>query len=97
MLKTFHILHDFSDTSVTRIVGHLVSELRPKGYEFLCASAFDSDTSVRVWLDGLGAQTVELQKSSSVVSAIREYVIAHNVELVHSHTPRTSILTALAL
>jgi glycosyltransferase involved in cell wall biosynthesis len=96
MPKILHVMHDFHDNSMTRIVTQIVQHLSPKGYEFHTGAVTDSPQR-REELREQGATTVEFFQHKSVPDAIRAYVQEHKIDLVHSHSPRTAIHTSFAL
>ena len=96
MPRILHVMHDFHDNSMTRIVMQIVQHLSPNGSEFHTGAVTDSP-QLKDELRESGAQLVEFFHHKSVPEAIRAYVQQHDIDLVHSHSPRTAIHTFFAL
>ena len=96
-IPILHVIHGFSDNSMTRIVCRLVEYLTPQGFD-LHVGAVTREEPMQEEVHRLGGVTVEFAGTGAPVQQrLREYVAAHHIRLVHSHTPRTAILTVLAL
>ncbi len=96
MPRVLHVVHDFGDNSVTGIVCNIVQHRQSQRIEFHVGAVTSNDAR-SVDLREVGAETAEFFQGNSISKAIRNYVCEHNIDLVHSHSPRTAVLTYLAL
>lgn len=103
MMKKIPILHlgnVVADSSSGRIVQRLVVHLGGQRYRWhvggVCGSGDMQENFVR-----LGAKVVDFSDcrngSRYLARRIREYVSAHEVRIVHTHTPRARLAAAMAL
>jgi glycosyltransferase involved in cell wall biosynthesis len=97
MPNILHVVHDFYDHSMNRITENLVKLLTPQGYTFHIGAVTDYTDMVSQNLRDAGATTVEFFRDPSVRDAIRHYIADHDIALVHSHNPRTTVNATLAL
>jgi glycosyltransferase involved in cell wall biosynthesis len=96
MPTILQFLHSYEDTSVTRIAGQIIQHLTPQGYTFHTGVAVD-DPKQKAFIQSLGATTTEFFKTPPIPAAMRDFIRQNGVQIVHSHTPRTAVLTNLAL
>jgi len=87
------------DSSICRIVSRIVEYSGQQGYIFH-VGYLNGIGNMHDEFSQLGAQVADFSgRGSSLarVKRIREYIRAHHVLLVHSHTPRALLLTEAAL
>jgi glycosyltransferase involved in cell wall biosynthesis len=99
-LAVLHLMNEWEDCSISRIVERLVQHLESRGYEWHIGALNRSGDMQEVFRR-LGAQVVDFSKQTvsgcGSGCGIREYVTAHRIQVVHNHSPRTILKTALAL
>jgi len=99
-LAILHLLNNFADSSITRIVLDLVRNLGSRDYTWHVGGLSDIG-DLRDEFCGLGVDTVVCGGAGAGLSGtlrhIREYVKEHRIEIVHSHTPRTLLTLRMAL
>ncbi len=95
-----HLINSFGDSSISRIVFRLVGHLGKQGYA-LHIGALNGTGDMRGEFNRLGALEVDFRggkgETAESIRKIREYVTLHQVDIVHTHTPRTILMTLVAL
>jgi glycosyltransferase involved in cell wall biosynthesis len=103
MLKIhiLHLMNDFSDSSISRIVLRLIDNI---GTEDFCwhVGALSNQGGCKDDFFRLGVQIIDFSKGGSnnsytSIREIRNYISANSVRIVHTHTPHTIFFAALAL
>jgi glycosyltransferase involved in cell wall biosynthesis len=99
-IAVLHLMNDFGDCSITRVVQRLTVHLAEQGYTWHIG-ALRGSGGMQQEFRLRGAQVVDFSDpgdgSANLSSRIREYITAHQVKLVHSHTPRTILAATIAL
>lgn len=99
-LAILHLINNFADSSITRIVLDLVRHLGPRDYSWHVGGLSDIG-DLRDEFRRLGADATVWGGDGTGLSAtlqrIREYVEEHRIDIVHSHTPRTLLTLRMAL
>jgi glycosyltransferase involved in cell wall biosynthesis len=98
-IRILHIMNNFADSSISRIVERIVSILGNQAYEWH-VSDVSGYGEMEARLNALGVKTVHFspqQDQGAIVKHIRNYVQEHQIQIVHSHTPRTIVSTFRAI
>lgn len=99
-MNVVHLLNDFGDSSISRIVAALVRHLGQREYRFHIGVLNDVG-DMRREFSRLGAETVDFSDGKRGMLAaskrIRRYVSEHRINIIHTHTPRTILVAAMAL
>ena len=89
-IRVLHIMNNFVDSSISRIVERIVGTLGNHAYEWHVGDISGyGDMEIR--MKGIGAETVHFslqQAQDPIVKRIHDYVREHNIQIVHTHTPR---------
>jgi glycosyltransferase involved in cell wall biosynthesis len=93
--RILHVMNVFSDSSISRIVERVIRNLKNRDCEWH-VSALDEDVGIEAVFKDLGAKTVHFPLEQNARQALRSYILRHNIDVVHTHTPRTIIETHLA-
>ena len=95
-----HLINSLRDSSISRIVSRIVEYSGQHGYAFH-VGALNATGEMHDEFCRRGAQVADFSVgtdgSLAQVKKIRKYIRDQGVHLVHSHTPRTLLLTAAAL
>ena len=99
-VAVLHLMNEFEDCSISRIVQRLVLGLGQRACNWHIGG-LSSQGSMQDEFRGLGAQVVDFSDrhngSRFLASRIREYIVAHRIRMVHTHSPRTILAAAMAL
>ena len=94
------LMNGFEDSSISRVVQRLVQHLGQQDYSWH-VGGLRGLGHMREEFGRLGTQVVDFSDrhhgSGSLTRRIREYVVAHQVKIVHTHTPRTILAAGMAL
>jgi glycosyltransferase involved in cell wall biosynthesis len=100
-IAILHLMNVVGDSSIGRIVQRLVAHLGEQEYSWHVGSVGGLWGNLPEEFVHLGAQVVDFSDrqngSRYLARRIREYVSIHEVRIVHTHTPRTRLTTAMAL
>jgi glycosyltransferase involved in cell wall biosynthesis len=94
--RILHVMNVFSDSSISRIVERIIRNLECQDCEWH-VSALDEDEGMESVFKSLGAATVHFPLEQNARQALRSYILRHNIDIVHTHTPRTIVETRLAV
>ena len=98
-IRILHMMNNFADSSISRIVERIVSTLGSQAYEWH-VSDVSGYGEMEAKLNAIGVKIVHFspqQNQGAVVKRIRNYVQEHQIQIVHSHTPRTIFSTFRAI
>lgn len=98
-IGVLQLMNGFEDSSISRIVEQLVQQLGQQEYDWhiggLCGLGDMQEEFRR-----LGTQVVDFSdrrdESGNLGRRIKDYVVAYDVKIVHTHTPRTIVAAAMA-
>lgn len=100
-IPILHLWNVAGESSIGRIVRHLVAHLGGQDYRWHIGGVGGLWGNLPEEFVRLGARVVDFSDrqngSRYLARRIREYVLAHEVRIVHTHTPRTRLATAMAL
>ncbi len=95
-----HLINSLRDSSISRIVSKIVEYSGQRGFTFH-VGALNGAGEMHEEFCRLGARVADFSEggggSLARVKKIRQYIRAHHIDLVHSHTPRALLLTVAAL
>lgn len=99
-ISVLHLINNFADSSITRIVRDLVRHLGPAGFTWH-VGGLQGSGDMQEELIRLGARVVDFARADAGPAksrrSISDYVEKNRIDLVHSHTPRTLLTLRLAL
>jgi glycosyltransferase involved in cell wall biosynthesis len=99
-MVVLHLMNSFWDSSISRIVVRLVRHLGPRNFRFH-VGALEGSGDMQTEFARSGALAVDFSAGNrgmmNMAKRIREYVSAHGVDIIHTHTPRTILVAVLAL
>lgn len=100
-INALHLMNNFEDSSICRIVLRLVEKMDLKDICWHIAGIND-DGSTRELFDKLGVQTVAFNKigqgnKEKVISQLQQYIHENDIQVIHTHTPRTIFTASLGL
>ncbi len=99
-INILHLLNGFGDSSISRIVQRLVLNLDHHHFNWHIGGLNELGIMQGEFRE-TGAQVVDFSEAQHQKMGswrrIREYIIANRINIVHTHTPRTLILTWLAM
>lgn len=91
-INVLHVMNAFVDGSIARIVERIIRSSDPDIFSWHIGAVKPEGDFFSIF-EGIGAQVVHFSGSEKggppAYLNIRNYVRAHNVQIVHSHTPRT--------
>jgi len=91
-IRILHLMNDFADSSISRIVERIIRSLGCSRYVWHVAS-LSGPGYMEPILKSLGAETVHFlpQQAQGPLTrrALRNYLDEWQIDIVHSHTPRT--------
>jgi len=95
------LINSFTDSSISEIIFELIKNIGTKELNWHIAGMSEQEY-VTQGFSHLGAQVFDFSNKRlnnfwTQIREIRNYVISHDINIVHSHTPRTIYLAALAL
>ena len=101
VINILHLVNDFSDSSISRIILRLISNI---GLKDVCwhIGGLNGQGEINREFSRLEAQIVDFSGSgvnnaNKGVREIREYILSNEIKIVHTHTPRTIFSAFLAL
>jgi glycosyltransferase involved in cell wall biosynthesis len=99
-IAVLQLMNGFEDSSISRVVLRLVQHLGQQDYSWHIGGLRGLG-HMREGFSRLGTQVVDFSDrhdgSRSLTRRIKEYVVAHQVKIVHTHTPRTILAAGMAL
>jgi glycosyltransferase involved in cell wall biosynthesis len=97
-LKVLHVMNSFVDLSVTRIVLRLIDHLGSRTISWH-VGAVSSLGDMQIAFEGLGCRVIDFTNAGTANPrrSIRRYIREHDIDIVHTHTPRTIVDVSLAL
>jgi glycosyltransferase involved in cell wall biosynthesis len=97
-IRILHLINNFADSSISRIVERIVRSLDTRQFEWHVGD-LGGFGEMEAALKSLGVETVhfsEKQAEGPVTQRIRDYVMSHEIQIVHTHTPRTILAASRA-
>lgn len=99
-IAVLQLMNGFEDSSISRIVQQLVQHLGQQNYSWHIGGLRGLGHMGEEF-SRLGTQVVDFSDrqngSGSLTRRIKEYAMAHQVKIVHTHTPRTILVAGMAL
>ncbi|MGD9048585.1 MAG: glycosyltransferase family 4 protein [Anaerolineae bacterium] len=99
-VSILHLGNEVQDSGICRIIQHLVQRLGQRDYSWHIGG-LRGIGEVQGEFSRLGMQIVDFSDrrngSASVVGRIRDYVLAHQISIIHTHSPRTRLAAARVL
>lgn len=99
-IPILHLMNAVSDSSIGRIIQRLVSNLGQDAYRWHVAG-ISGPSDMHEEFGRLGVQIIDFSDpqhgSKNLSTKIRDYIFAHDVKIVHTHSPRTRLAIAMAL
>ena len=91
-------MNSFVDLSVTRIVLRLIDHLGSRTISWH-VGAVSSLGDMQIAFEGLGCRVIDFTNAGTANPrrSIRRYIREHDIDIVHTHTPRTIVDVSLAL
>lgn len=90
--RILHVMNSCVDGSISRIVERIIRFSTPEKFEWFVASVSGMGTFGSVF-ESLGAKVVDfsphIEGESSTQEKICQFVYENNIDIVHTHTPRT--------
>jgi glycosyltransferase involved in cell wall biosynthesis len=97
-INVLHLMNNLSDSSISRIAYNLVRHLRDDIQWHI--GGLDGLGDMLDNFQGYGARTVDFAAGNagqqSAADLVRDYLSSHRIRIVHTHTPRTLLVAALA-
>lgn len=98
-INILHIMNNFEDASISRIVLGLIKHLGHEEYRWH-VGAVGVSGDMRAEFNRLGVAVVNFSikthQKSSKDERIKDYVLKHGIEIIHTHTPRTILSVVLS-
>jgi glycosyltransferase involved in cell wall biosynthesis len=99
-LSILHLINNFGDSSITRIVRDLVRHLGQEDFTWH-VGGLSGVGDMQDEFGRLGAKVIAFAdadaRPSETMRRIRDYVAENRIEIVHTHTPRAILMLRLAL
>jgi glycosyltransferase involved in cell wall biosynthesis len=99
-LRVLHLIHHFSDPGIGAYVRMWMQHFDKQSYRWY-VGALSSHGDLQEEFRRLGASVVDFSKrrtgSKILIKRIRDYVVTHQISIVHSQSVRTTLAAALAL
>jgi len=99
-ITVLHLIHHFATAGIGRLVGVWLEHLEERNLS-LHVGALSGQGDLKEEFRHLGVQVVDFSenrnRSSNSIEMVRDYVIANQISIVHSHSPRTRLAAAAAL
>ncbi len=101
MTKTriLHLVNNFADSSISRIVERIIRSLGADQYEWHVGDLGGSPGEMESAIKSLGGKTVHFsakQAEGPVTQRLRAYIREHKIQVIHTHTPRTILAVTRA-
>ena len=93
-INILHLMNSFEDASISRIVLRLIKYLGSTEYNWH-VGALNPAGKMRAEYSQSGAQVVDFSKQNGSAE-IKSYIQERNIQIVHTHTPRTILKVVLA-
>ena len=98
-IAVLHLMNAIADSSITSIAVDQIKQFGDQDFEWHIGGLGGADPAEP--FTELGANVVDFSERASgpmqLASAVRAYVKQHHIGLVHTHTPRTTVIASLAL
>jgi len=95
-----HLMNDFSDSSISRIVQSLVQHDGFTEIDWHVGGVTEPYTLMDEFID-MGVHILDFSRAPKGIAKrsayLRTYIHENGIELVHSHTPKTIMMTAMAI
>lgn len=100
-INILHLLNNYGDSSITRIVQRLILQLGFDRFSWH-VGVMDGYGDMRDDFKSSGTKVIDFStyesgKGINATARIKNYIKDQNIEIVHTHTPRTIMMAALAL
>ncbi|MDD2337020.1 MAG: glycosyltransferase family 4 protein [Geobacteraceae bacterium] len=99
-IAVLHLLNNFGDASITRIVEKIVENSRSQNINWHIG-ALSPIGDMQSVFNELNCNTVDFSsdtgRKEKTTLRIREYLTNHKIDIIHTHTPRTILQVTLAL
>jgi glycosyltransferase involved in cell wall biosynthesis len=97
-LNVLHVMNSFVDLSISRIVLRLIDNLGSRTISWH-VGAVSSLGDMQSAFEGFGCRVIDFTDTGAANPrrSIRRYILEHNIDIVHTHTPRTIVDVSLAL
>jgi glycosyltransferase involved in cell wall biosynthesis len=97
-LNVLHVMNSFVDLSISRIVLRLIDNLGSRTISWH-VGAVSSPGDMQSAFERLGCRVIDFTDTGTANPrrSIRRYIREHNIDIVHTHTPRTIVDVSLAL
>ncbi len=98
--NALHLMNDFAYSSISWIVQSLIQHQGHLKIDWHVGSFLEPNTLMGDFIQ-IGAHAIDFSQNPGGVgkriSHLRSYIDENGIELIHAHTPRTILMTALAL
>jgi glycosyltransferase involved in cell wall biosynthesis len=93
--RILHVMNDFSDSSISRIVERVIRSLKSDDYEWY-VGALNETTGLQSVFKELGAEVIHFLPQQNIRHCLRSFILDHDIKIIHTHTPRAIIETFLS-
>lgn len=91
-ISILHIINEFADGSISRIIERIISHAEVGRYKWYVGSIKDHATFEKPFID-LGASTIHFGQMNgsreNIHKRIARFMEENHIQIIHSHTPRT--------
>jgi glycosyltransferase involved in cell wall biosynthesis len=95
-MRILHVMNDFSDSSISRIVERIIRNMKCDDCEWH-VGVLNEDEGLESTFKDLGAATIHFPSQHNIRRFLCSYILEQNINIVHTHTPRTIVETSLSL
>ena len=102
-IKVLHVVPTFNDCSITRIVQNIIEHLGTEEYDWVVVGPEPAEMAdvyeklgAKAQLYSFDASVGHNRSKMDQAKALKGYITEQNSDIVHTHTPTTTILTWLA-
>jgi glycosyltransferase involved in cell wall biosynthesis len=92
-INVLHLINAFEESSIGTIILRLVTYLGQENYGWHVGALCNSGDMQAKFIHS-GAETMDFSKSGKYQLNIRDYVLTHQIRIIHTHTPHTILKVA---
>jgi glycosyltransferase involved in cell wall biosynthesis len=98
-IAVLHLMNNFAESSISGIIERLITSIGNERIDWHVGGISPNGNMADIFL-GLGACTTAFMSKGgakrSPYRALRGYIQEHGIRIIHSHTPRATIMAAMA-
>ena len=95
-INVLHLINAFEESSIGSIIMRLVTYLGQEDYGWHIGALSNSGNLQAKFIHS-GAEVMDFSNTGKNQQSIKEYVLTHQIRIIHTHTPHTILKVASSL